>query len=541
MSQDDAPAHGVPLRWRLGLTTSVIVTLVLGTLTAAFQVNEIEKGRVDRERLLGQSAAPLAADVESAPSVEAIRERLSFFEAAHARRGHEHLHVALVDSGAPSSAPASPFAPPGPIPPSDALRARIPVDSDLLAGGHGTILVWQDASEFQALVLRRWRFWGLSLAVAVASIVLSLYFAYQFLIGRPLRGLLEGVRQMELGYWSGLSIPRGAWEMRWLAYRFRNLGSQLEETVRHVVEADRRAVLGLDAPAEAHVAGPHVDSPGVAGPGDDGDASAVAGEPLPEADGDPVFRRKLLRRYLVSRCRYLESHGGERGDRSDRADRSSARAAAREAWEKDAAEAMRLGEYALKSRLEDAALRVLEPEAWDEIRRGLAAHPATQKQWLRASEKGIRRALAHAHVRHRSLQHRVKHTAGIFRKMKAKGLALEQVHDLVAFRIIVPAEQDCYVALDAIHQHFEPLLLRFKDYVAAPKKNGYRSLHTCVKGEDGLVFEVQIRTLEMHERSEGGDAAHWRYKAGASWDAAGAGLRSSVAGLSKAIARRRRG
>lgn len=521
MSQDDAPVHGVPLRWRLGLTTSVIVTLVLGTLTAAFQVNEIEKGRVDRERLLGQSAAPLAAEIESAPSVAAIRERLSFFEAAHARRGHEHLHVALVDSGAPPSAPASPFPPPGPIPPSDALRARVPVASDLLAGGHGTILVWQDASEFQALVLRRWRFWGLSLAVAVASILLSLYFAYQFLIGRPLRGLLEGVRQMELGYWGGLSIPRGAWEMRWLAYRFRNLGAQLEETVRHVVEADRRAALGLDAPAGPLVAG---------------EASPVAEGPRPEADGDPVFRRKLLRRYLLDRCRYLESHGGDRGDRADRA---SARAAAREAWEKDAAEAMRLGEYALKSRLEDAALRVLEPEAWDEIRRELAAYPATQKQWLRESEKRIRRALAHARVRHKSLQHRVKHTAGIFRKMRSKGLALEQVHDVVAFRIIVPAEQDCYVALDAIHQQFEPLLLRFKDYVAVPKKNGYRSLHTCVKGEDGVVFEVQIRTLEMHERAEGGDAAHWRYKAGARLDAAGAGLRSSVAGLSKAISRRR--
>ena len=115
-------------------------------------------------------------------------------------------------------------------------------------------------------------------------------------------------------------------------------------------------------------------------------------------------------------------------------------------------------------------------------------------------------------MRHKALQHRVKHPAGIFRKTHDKGLSLDQIHDVVAFRIVVADESACYVALKAIHGRFEPLLLRFKDYIAEPKENGYQSLHTCIRAPGGLVYEVQIRTVAMHAQAEGGDAAHWRYK-----------------------------
>ena len=135
-------------------------------------------------------------------------------------------------------------------------------------------------------------------------------------------------------------------------------------------------------------------------------------------------------------------------------------------------------------------------------------------------------------MRHKALQYRVKHPAGIWKKTLSKGLAIDQVHDIVAFRIIVRDEQDCYRALKAIHERFEPLLLRFKDYIAQPKENGYRSLHTCVRSPDGLVFESQIRTLAMHEQADGGDAAHWRYKATPVWSGDGA-FRRSFAGFSK--------
>src|SRR5512141_2661037 len=98
MSHHDLPVRGVPLRWRLGLSTSVIVTLVLGSLTFFFQKNEVERSREDREQLMAQAAAPLAADIESAREVAAVRERLRVFAEAHAQRGYQHLHALLRDA-----------------------------------------------------------------------------------------------------------------------------------------------------------------------------------------------------------------------------------------------------------------------------------------------------------------------------------------------------------------------------------------------------------------------------------------------------------
>jgi hypothetical protein len=509
MSQNDAPPRGVPLRWRLGLSTSVIVTLVLGSLTFFFQKNEVERSRNDREELMGQAAAPLASDIEVSPGIEAIRERLRTFEEAHTKRGYRHLHALIRDAeGRPVDLLLSgPWREPSP----GSLRAGVPVVSEFLPGGRGTLEVWQDGAEFQAMVERRWRFWVLSIAAAIASILLSLYVAYQLLIDRPLRRLLHGVNQMEKGYWSGLEIPRGAWEMRWLAYRFRNLGTQLEETVRRLVEAERRAMYGLRQ--ESLLAA------GASRPGLVEDCAS------PESNEETAFHRKLLRRYLLSRCRFLEARGPKD---------TGARAAARETWERDVLEAERLGESGLKSRLEDAAFRILEPEGFEEIKRRLAKLPATNKSWLRKRESEIRKALAKAGVRHKALQCRVKHPAAIWKKTLSKGLTVDQVHDIIAFRIIVRDEQDCYLALKAIHERFEPLLLRFKDYIAQPKENGYRSLHTCIKSPDGLVFECQIRNLAMHEQADGGDAAHWRYKATSDWSGDGA-FRRSVTGISKVL------
>jgi GTP pyrophosphokinase len=111
-----------------------------------------------------------------------------------------------------------------------------------------------------------------------------------------------------------------------------------------------------------------------------------------------------------------------------------------------------------------------------------------------------------------SIFNRVKHTAGVWRKMQDKGLNLDEIHDLYAFRVIVPTESDCYAALGSLHQAFKPVVGRFKDYIAHPKKNGYQSLHTCVKPEKGPVFEIQIRSVAMHQHSEKGVAAHWIYK-----------------------------
>jgi (p)ppGpp synthase/HD superfamily hydrolase len=97
--------------------------------------------------------------------------------------------------------------------------------------------------------------------------------------------------------------------------------------------------------------------------------------------------------------------------------------------------------------------------------------------------------------------------------MTEKGLSLEEVNDLVAFRIIVPGQDDCYLALETVHRLFEPEPFRFKDYITGPKANGYQSLHTSLRDHEGFQFEVQIRTVDMHRAAEEGFAAHWRYRA----------------------------
>lgn len=485
MSLSGIPARGVPLGWRLGLTTSLIVTLVLGVLTGVVQKREIERGREDRRLLLEQTLAPLAADVEEAADLVTIQSRLSHFQVAHFARGQWSVRVVLLDGS--GRVVATPLTGPPPRPPADALRARVPIKSRLLPGGKGELEIWQDETRFIEMAARRWRQWLLSLGVAAFCILVSLYFAYVFLIERPLRRLLEGVKQMEQGYWSGLEIPRGAWEMRWLAYRFRNLGTQLEETVRRLVEAERRTVAGLRTTPSAAPA-----------PRPAGDGASPGASMQEEA-----FRRKILRRYLVARCRFLETR-----EPSDPA----ARAAAREVWERDALEAQRLGESPLKSRLEDAAFRILEPDAYEDVGRRAAGLTTSRKKWIREREAELKAALAEAGVKPRALQHRVKHLAGIWRKMKSKGLAIEQIHDIFAFRILLETEEECYMALSALHHRFEALLLRFKDYIAEPKDNGYQSLHTCIRAPGGLVYEVQIRTVAMHAQAEGGGAAHWRYK-----------------------------
>ena len=240
-------------------------------------------------------------------------------------------------------------------------------------------------------------------------------------------------------------------------------------------------------------------------------AASAAPAPRPAAEGpapgasmqEEAFRKKILRRYLVARCRFLETR-----DPSDPA----ARSVAHEVWERDVHEAQRIGESPLKSRLEDAAFRILEPEAHADVARRAAGLTTSRKKWIREREAELRGALADAGVKPRALQHRVKHLAGIWRKMKSKGLAIEQIHDIFAFRILLDSEEECYMALSALHHRFEALLLRFKDYIAEPKENGYRSLHTCIRAPGGLVYEVQIRTVAMHAQAEGGDAAHWRYK-----------------------------
>lgn len=193
--------------------------------------------------------------------------------------------------------------------------------------------------------------------------------------------------------------------------------------------------------------------------------------------------------------------------------------------------ANRLGIWQLKWELEDLSFRVLEPDAYrrmarllDDNRRGREAYIATVKQLLddALAAQGIRADVAG----------RPKHLYSIWRKMQKKNLPFEGLYDLRAVRVLVEEVSECYAVLGLVHALWVPVPGEFDDYIARPKANDYRSLHTCVVGPEGKVVEVQIRTRQMHAHAELGVAAHWRYKEGGSGDAA---LERKVAWMRKLL------
>ncbi len=171
----------------------------------------------------------------------------------------------------------------------------------------------------------------------------------------------------------------------------------------------------------------------------------------------------------------------------------------------------RLGLQAIKVELEDLCLRHLEPEVYADLERRLAEGAPDRERVIRQVVEELEGRLEQAGMKAR-VQGRVKHLQSIYRKMQAQKLAFEDVHDLLAFRIIVAETEDCYRALGLVHDLYRPVPGRFKDYIALPKSNGYRSLHTVVITPRGERIEVQIRTEEMHRIAERGVAAHWHYK-----------------------------
>ena len=175
--------------------------------------------------------------------------------------------------------------------------------------------------------------------------------------------------------------------------------------------------------------------------------------------------------------------------------------------------AHRLGMQAVKWELEDLALQYLDPYGYEEITKGLAAQDAQHEEFMAHVQSDIESRMKEAGIRC-SVSGRVKHIYSIYRKMYSQNKTLGQVLDLYAFRVIVDSIADCYNVLGQIHELFTPIPGRFKDYIATPKPNMYQSIHTSVIGTEGIPFEVQIRTWQMHHTAEYGIAAHWKYKEG---------------------------
>ena len=179
--------------------------------------------------------------------------------------------------------------------------------------------------------------------------------------------------------------------------------------------------------------------------------------------------------------------------------------------------ANRLGVWQLKWELEDLAFRYLEPAEYRRIAEALNERRADRERYIEALCEELHALLASAGVG-AEVQGRPKHMYSIFRKMQRKQLAFEQLFDVRAVRVVIGSIPECYAALGIVHGRWPYIPGEFDDYIATPKGNGYRSIHTAVIGPQGQSLEVQIRTREMHEHAELGVAAHWTYKEGGTAD-----------------------
>lgn len=180
--------------------------------------------------------------------------------------------------------------------------------------------------------------------------------------------------------------------------------------------------------------------------------------------------------------------------------------------------ANRLGLWQIKWELEDLSFRILEPERYKKIARLLEDTRIIRERYIAVVVDKLQRELQQTHIK-AEVTGRSKHIYSIHKKMKRKEVDFKEIHDARAVRVLVNDVKDCYAVLGVVHNLWVPIPKEFDDYIARPKGNDYRSLHTAVMGPEEKVVEVQIRTHEMHRHSEMGVAAHWRYKEGAKRDA----------------------
>ena len=184
---------------------------------------------------------------------------------------------------------------------------------------------------------------------------------------------------------------------------------------------------------------------------------------------------------------------------------------ARETMEIYAPIAQRLGISKIKVELDDLSLKYLEPEAYYDLVDKISVRKSIREKYIQSIVDEVGEHIKNAGIK-AQIDGRVKHFFSIYKKMKNQNKTIDQIYDLFAVRIIVDTVKDCYAALGVIHEMYKPTPGRFKDYIAMPKENMYRSLHTTLIGSNGQPFEIQIRTFEMHKAAEYGIAAHWKYK-----------------------------
>ena len=175
--------------------------------------------------------------------------------------------------------------------------------------------------------------------------------------------------------------------------------------------------------------------------------------------------------------------------------------------------AHRLGMQRIKLELENLALLYLDPIGYKEVMEAVDRRFGTSRELLASAKSRIEERIASYGIKH-EMEDRIKSVYSLYRKIYEQGKPFEEIYDFYALRVIVDTVEECYTVLGLVHEMFTSVPGRFKDYISMPKPNMYQSLHTTVMSRDGIPFEVQIRTREMHETAEFGIAAHWRYKTG---------------------------
>jgi GTP pyrophosphokinase len=196
--------------------------------------------------------------------------------------------------------------------------------------------------------------------------------------------------------------------------------------------------------------------------------------------------------------------------------------------------AERLGISKIKIELDDLSLKYLEPEAYYDLVEKIALRKDVREKYVQDIVDEVSEHISKAGIE-AQIDGRVKHFFSIYKKMKNQNKTIDQIYDLFAVRIIVKSVKDCYAALGVIHEMYKPMPGRFKDYIAMPKANMYQSLHTTLIGSNGIPFEIQIRTFEMHRVAEYGIAAHWKYKEASDGKTSTGGEEEKLAWLSQIL------
>ena len=254
--------------------------------------------------------------------------------------------------------------------------------------------------------------------------------------------------------------------------------------------------------------------------------SVESGDELPRGSEDSQNHAASLRKMLVAMAEDLRVVLIKLADRLHNMRTLKAhpierrRAIAQETLDIYAPLAHRLGMWDIKWRLEDIAFRYLQPAAYREISRLLARKREERERYITSVSDDLSQALEAASIQ-AEVGGRAKHIYSIHKKMQAyaaQGKDFHEIYDLFALRILVREKQDCYAALGVVHSLWNPLPGQFDDYIGKPKENIYQALHTTAMGPEGMPLEVQIRTYDMHQVSEYGVAAHWRYKEGQAQD-----------------------